>query len=288
MKSFRPLLLAACLLLPLTVDAGEIVWLGELGLGRAALLQVTGEPTPGKFSGTINDSPFPVSDDGYALTALDMHAKPGKRTLKIFRADPDGKNRKLVAKTEIAIGKRKYKEERITLPKKKVDLGKKDLSRAVKETKSIKKTYARRGGEIGFKAGFQQPLKGRISGVFGSRRILNGKPRRPHNGTDIAAPKGTPVLPIAPGTVALVGKDYFFTGNTVILDHGQGTISLYAHMDKVHVKPGDWVAADAPIGAVGMTGRATGPHLHYGVLVRGMRVDPLLLPGVAEAGKNGG
>ena len=129
-----------------------------------------------------------------------------------------------------------------------------------------------------FASGFLRPIKGgRISGVYGSQRILNGKPRSPHNGLDIAVPKGTPVMAAADGIVALVHEDMFYTGKTVMIDHGHGLTSVYIHMDSIRVADGQRVTKGAPIGTVGMTGRATGPHLHWGVTWFGTHLDPALL-----------
>ncbi|MBF0384228.1 MAG: M23 family metallopeptidase [Magnetococcales bacterium] len=192
------------------------------------------------------------------------------------------KGRKEIISSKVWVPARKYKEEHITLPKKKVDLGKRDLTKARKETKAIRGTYKIRGGRAGYSEEFRQVLTGRFSGVFGSRRILNGKAKRPHSGVDIAAPKGTPIITTAPGKVVLTGQDYFFTGNTIVVHHGDGVISLYAHLDSMLVENGEWVPAGTVIGLVGMTGRATGPHLHWGTMVRGARVDPMMMPGIRK------
>ena len=126
------------------------------------------------------------------------------------------------------------------------------------------------------------PLSGRYSSSFGKRRVLNGQPRSPHSGLDIAAPEGTPVESIAAGRVAAVG-DYFFNGKTVMVDHGQGLISMYCHLSEIEVAPGEEVTPDSVVGKVGKTGRVTGAHLHLSVSLNNARVDPLLFFNAPEA-----
>jgi murein DD-endopeptidase MepM/ murein hydrolase activator NlpD len=129
-----------------------------------------------------------------------------------------------------------------------------------------------------FAAGFRWPAQGRISGIYGSQRILNGEPRAPHLGLDIAGPVGTPILAMAAGRV-LLAEELYFTGNTIILDHGHGVQSLYAHCSRMAVAEGEGVAAGQMIGAIGATGRVTGPHLHLGLNWFATAVDPQpLLP----------
>ena len=129
---------------------------------------------------------------------------------------------------------------------------------------------------------WQSPLSGRYSSSFGKRRVLNGQPRSPHSGLDIAAPEGTPVESIAAGQVAAVG-DYFFNGQTVMVDHGQGLISMYCHLSKIDVALGEEVSPDSIVGKVGKTGRVTGAHLHLSVSLNNARVDPLLFFNTPEA-----
>jgi len=125
-----------------------------------------------------------------------------------------------------------------------------------------------------FETGFIIPATGRVSGVFGSQRILNGEPRSPHSGLDIAAPEGTPVRAAADGVVSLVHNAMLLTGKTVMIDHGHGLDTIYIHMSAIHVKDGQMVRQGHVIGEIGMTGRATGPHLHFGINWYNTKLDP--------------
>jgi murein DD-endopeptidase MepM/ murein hydrolase activator NlpD len=133
-----------------------------------------------------------------------------------------------------------------------------------------------------FLAGFAWPVKGRISGRFGNQRIYNGEPKSPHSGMDIAVPQGTPVQAPADGVVSFAKPGLYLTGGTVLLDHGYGLSSNFLHLSRLDVKVGQHVRQGEVIGAAGMTGRATGPHLHWGFNWFGVRLDPLLLPGIAK------
>jgi murein DD-endopeptidase MepM/ murein hydrolase activator NlpD len=119
------------------------------------------------------------------------------------------------------------------------------------------------------------PAQGPLSSRFGLRRVFNGEPRAPHSGLDVSVPLGAPVVSAARGVVANTG-DYFFNGNTVFVDHGQGLVTMYCHLSRIDVKPGDQVASGQTVGLAGKTGRASGPHLHWTVMLNGASVDPEL------------
>ena len=181
--------------------------------------------------------------------------------------------------------KRTYKISRIDgLPPQKVTpRAPEDLARIRADNAAIREVRRLDTAATDFVGGFQWPVTGRLSGTFGAQRILNGKPRQYHNGVDVAAPKGTPIAAAASGRVVLVHQDMFFAGKTVMLDHGHGLTSIYIHMSEITVKEGQRVKTGCTIGRVGMTGRATGPHLHWGVTLFGTHVDPQLLAGPMKA-----
>lgn len=143
---------------------------------------------------------------------------------------------------------------------------------------------ARRGDtdEVGFAQAFIWPVTGRISGRFGNQRVYNGTPKSPHSGMDIAAGAGTPIRAPAAGTITLSQPDFYLTGGTVMIDHGHGISSNFLHMSRLDVKVGDVVKQGDVVGAVGSTGRSTGPHLHWGMTWFDVKIDPLL---VLERGK---
>ena len=195
---------------------------------------------------------------------------------------PDG----TAVRRTLAVSTREYQIQRIDgLPQAKVTPRKpEDLARIRRDIKEAKQARARDDDRQDFLAGFQWPVEGPISGVYGSQRILNGKPRRPHYGVDIAVPTGTPVRAPAPGIVTLAVPDMFFSGGTLILDHGHKLSSSFLHLSKLHAKVGDRVEQGDLIAEVGATGRVTGAHLDWRMNLRDRRIDPqLLVPEMPQA-----
>lgn len=189
---------------------------------------------------------------------------------------PGGK----IDRRQLAIKQRQYKIQRIDgLPGRKVSPEKRDMKRIIAERDQLGAARRVMSPTTGFANGFIWPVKGRISGIYGSQRILNGKPRRPHLGVDIAAPEGTPIVAAADGRVVLAHEDMFFTGKTVLIDHGLGVGTTYIHMSAIEVRNGAQVHRGQLIGRIGKTGRATGPHLHWGLTWRGLRLDPATIVG---------
>lgn len=179
----------------------------------------------------------------------------------------------------IAIKKRQWKIERVDgLPPGKISpKSKKVLERISKEAKLVRKARSKNSRAQFFSMPFIKPAQGRISGVYGSQRVLNGEPKRPHYGLDIANKTGTNVIAPASGTVSLVHNDMFYSGGTLIIDHGFGISSTYIHLSAVNVKPGQQVKQGELIAKIGSTGRATGPHLDWRLNWFNTRLDPQLL-----------
>jgi len=179
---------------------------------------------------------------------------------------------------KLVIKQRKYDIQRIDgLPKRQVTPSAEDLARIKKESALINKARQTKVTEPFFTAEFTSPAIGRVSGVYGTQRILNGQERRPHYGQDIAAPTGAEIKATSAGVVIFVHPGMFFNGKTVIINHGLGLHSIYLHMNAVRVKAGERVTKGKIIGEVGQTGRATGPHLHWGVTLNQLPLDPALI-----------
>ena len=194
---------------------------------------------------------------------------------------PDGGTRVL----EIAITPRTFPLERVNgVPEHTVNPPPEIVERIAREQASVDAVRTRDDDRTDFDTTYIWPVKGRISGVFGSQRIYNGTPASPHSGVDIAAAKGTPIHAPAGGIVTFANPDLYLTGGTVLIDHGHGVSSNFLHMSRIDVKLGDRVQQGQVIGLVGATGRATGPHMHWGVNWFNVRVDPQLLmtPGDAK------
>ena len=168
-----------------------------------------------------------------------------------------------------------YEVQHLTLAARQVDPGPADRLRIARDQESIVRAFSTFSDSALDDFSLDLPSPGRPSGGFGLRRFLNNEPRQPHSGVDIAAPPGTPITAPAAGTVLETG-DYFFYGLTVLLDHGQGLITMYNHLSSIDVAKGARVARGERIGAVGSTGRVTGPHLHWSVSLNNARVDPVL------------
>lgn len=211
-----------------------------------------------------------VRDKGHwlALLGIPLDTLPGELEIAIRR----GGN---TSRRSISVGIKNYPEQRLTIrDQRKVEPNAADLARIEREqklTEAVKRSFSAPEPNTDFIL----PASGRLSSRFGLRRIFNGQPRNPHAGLDVAAGSGSPVHAPADGVIANTG-DYFFNGNTVFIDHGQGLISAYMHLSRIDVDTGQRIRKGDRIGAVGATGRATGPHLHWAIILNNTPVDPEL------------
>ncbi len=224
-------------------------------------------PLPaGVHAATYQDRPVLIYQ-GRALVGININTQPGGQELLL--EGPAGVNRH-----QFPIAPKQYPEEHLTIADNRlVNPSAVDLVRIQAEAGRQRTEYQRFTRRPLDLSPFNQPVDGAVSSLFGQRRVLNGQPRSPHSGLDLAAPSGTPISAPAPAAVMMTGELYF-NGKTIFLDHGQGLVTMYCHMNAIAVNEGDEVKRGQVIGAVGATGRATGPHLHWSVSLNANRVDP--------------
>ncbi|KRE89558.1 peptidase M23 [Frateuria sp. Soil773] len=223
---------------------------------------------------SVGGRPVRVGADG---TVVFGAGRDEKGPLQVGLTAPDGRQRAL----RIAVIPRDWPIERVDgVPPKTVNPPPAIAARIQREQAAVATARERDDGREDFRGGFAWPVQGRISGRFGNQRVYNGEPKAPHSGMDIAIPQGTPVRAPTAGIVTFANPDLYLTGGTVVLDHGFGLSSNFLHLSKLQVRAGQRVARGQVIALSGMTGRATGPHLHWGFNWFGTRLDPLLLPGI--------
>ncbi|MEE4661543.1 MAG: M23 family metallopeptidase [Halieaceae bacterium] len=264
MSNIRIAFITCCLLLP--------------GRAMGACLELSGEPRQGALlwgrvspgsEVRLGDEALRVSSDGVVVFGFGRD-ESGQRRLTV-RGEAE-------CSQTLDIAARDYRIQRIEgVPQRTVTPDPADLERIRREAARVRAARANTRSATDFAAGFQWPVTGPISGVYGSQRVYNGTPGRPHYGVDIAVPTGTPVTTPAPGRVTLAEPDLFYSGGTVIIDHGNEVSSTFLHLDAVLVEVGQQVAPGDTVGRVGATGRATGPHLDWRMNWRDRRVDPALL-----------
>jgi murein DD-endopeptidase MepM/ murein hydrolase activator NlpD len=228
---------------------------------------------------TLDGARVMVLRDGerwLAVVGIPLDTKPGRQELVVSRHGA-------TSRLGFDVAPKQYATEKLTVPPGQVNLSKQDLERTDRERAQIRAALKLFTDRPPATLRLLPPVPGERSSSYGLRRFFNDQPRNPHSGMDIAAPTGTPIQAPAAGTVAAVG-DFFFNGNTVILDHGSGFVTMYCHLSRIDVEARQAVGAGETIGAVGATGRVTGPHLHFGVTLNGTMVDPaLFLPDITRA-----
>jgi len=239
--------------------------------GGVALVELPASATPPRAS--FNGKPVMVLPDGgayAALVGLSLGIKPGTHRLVVRTAEHDEITR------EFSVVAKQYETQHLTIKNKRmVNPEKRDLERIGREQRRIREALATWNDAPPLTLRFELPVEGPLSSPFGLRRFFNQQPRKPHSGLDIAADEGTPIKAPAGGRVVDTG-DFFFNGNTVFIDHGQGLVTMYCHLSRIDVQTGQQLQAGDVIGAVGKTGRVTGAHLHWGVSLNDARVDPTL------------
>lgn len=263
-----------CLLLGLLIATGALALPTHAPVpGGVAVIDLGSAGTAKPEARWNTQSLAVVAENGrwFALLGIPLDTLPAP--LEVNVSGPAGERQ-----LSVPIGLKNYPEQRLTIKdQRKVEPDPADLARIAREkahTELIKQRFSNAMPDTVF----ARPADGRLSSRFGLRRIFNGLPRNPHNGLDFAAPTGAPVRAPAAGVVVDTG-DYFFNGNTVFIDHGQGLISAYMHLSHIAVLTGQRVAKGERIGAVGSTGRSTGAHLHWTVILNGTPVDPELFLG---------
>lgn len=241
---------------------------GGIAMIRLGAVSTTASPPRAWFG---EQRVLVTSEGGHwvAVLGLALDLLPGSHQLRVTI---EGEEKTL----PFSVSAKNYPEQRITLKDlSKVTLSPADEARAVSEIAVIQELKRHWRDTDDTDSNFLLPAEGRLASRFGLRRIFNGEPRSPHSGLDVAVPRGTPIKASAQGRVLAV-DDYFFNGKTVFVDHGNGLISMYCHLDRIDVQAGDSVARAQRIGLSGMTGRASGPHLHWSVVLNGVMVDPEL------------
>lgn len=237
-------------------------------LTQGALILAKTEPG---VSATLNGESLQVTEQGVIIFGFPRKA-PLKNTLVITKGDD-------TVTKELTLEPREYKIDRVNgVPQKTVTPDPEQVKRAREEAGKVWLARQTETTRTDFLTPVVKPAKGRISGVYGSQRIFNGEPRNPHYGEDIAGPTGAPVNAPWPGEVVLAEPDLFYSGGTIIIEHGYKITTTYLHLSELHVEVGDKVEQGDLIGAIGATGRATGPHLDWRVNWGNERLDPALLP----------
>ena len=252
---------------------------GIVKQGDVCLIRTSGLVSPKSVHAEFQGERVPLApglQNGIyeGLIGIDLTTKPATCEIKLIATDASG--RSYSNPFILKIGKGIFRTQKLSLPSSMVDLDAKTLERVNNEANRLKALFQTFRDEKLWKGAFIRPLEGKLSSTFGMDRIINGQRRSPHTGVDLESEAGTPVWASNSGAVVL-SDDLFFSGKSVILDHGWGLYSMYFHLAETLVKEGDRVGRGDVLGRVGSTGRSTGPHLHWAIRMNQARVDPLSL-----------
>jgi murein DD-endopeptidase MepM/ murein hydrolase activator NlpD len=263
--------------LSIPLQAQETATPIQVKQGEIDLITLTLESDIPLVMGKFLDHPisfFKKNTNEYAaIIGIDLDQPVGLQTLGVTWKRGESTDRREIP---IEVVSASFGTQTLKLPKGMVDLDPPTLARVEKEQARMREIFNKSADQKLWEEAFIVPTEGKVAGTFGLRRIMNGQPRNPHTGEDITAPLGAPVLASNGGKVILVG-DFYFNGQSVIIDHGLGLFSMYFHLSETAVKEGETVKKGQAIGSVGQSGRATGPHLHWGVRLNGARVNPFSL-----------
>lgn len=251
--------------------------------GGIAIIAVAPETVPAPQVSFQGQRVLVTRADGAwrAVVGLPLSLKAGEHKISVVDR-PQAAPRELT----FQVLPKEYEAQYLTLNnKRQVDPNAKDMQRILRDKEILDSAFNTWTDTLADGLRFDVPAQGRFSSAFGLRRFFNKQPRQPHSGLDIAAPEGTPIMAPAAGRVIEVG-DYFFNGNTVLIDHGQGLVSMYNHLSRIDVAKGQHVARGETIGAIGATGRVTGAHLHWTISLNNARIDPKLFIAPAETTPN--
>jgi murein DD-endopeptidase MepM/ murein hydrolase activator NlpD len=272
MNLLRNCVLLSASLFALCAGAAELPMESRVPGGIALVPVPGGDTAPTVIFNAYRVAVVRKGDQWIAVVGIPLAEGVGERKLKV--STPSG-----TTDVPFRIAEKSYRTQKLTIKnQRQVDPNPDDLKRISEETKRSDAALSKFTATASPTLQLMSPVDGLRSDSYGSRRVFNGKPRNPHSGMDIAAAKGTPIRSPAAGTVVEAG-DFFFNGNTLYIDHGDGLVTMYCHLDTITAKVGDRVAAGTPIGTVGATGRVTGPHLHWGVALNRAMVDPALFLG---------
>jgi hypothetical protein len=274
------LITAALCLLPIIASAAEpaltaSVTPERVGQGDIAILSLSPTDTIASATCTWNSQTLPLHPVHGRLSTfipVPMDEPPGPKRVELEITSRDGDSFQRTA--SFIIEPTDFPVQRLTLPESQVTLSSEDLARHERERAAVAAAYAGRRQKRLWNEGFLRPVSGSVSTPFGVRRMLNDKPRNPHSGVDFRGPLGQPVAAAADGVVVLTA-DHFFSGKSIYIDHGMGIITMYFHLSEILVETGNTVTRETVIGRIGSTGRSTGPHLHWGVRIHDLNVNPL-------------